>query len=990
MKKTAFGILLCTLICLQVLVVNAAANDSGVYRSGVCGTSVYWALYNDGELVFSGEGDMQSSFSSNPPWSACKSKITAVTVGNDITSIGSYAFSGCTKLEKVVIGNNVTTIGGSAFERCTALTTVQFNERLSTLGTFSFYNCSSLSSVINLPNIVTIGGSAFENCTSLKTVNTGKSLTSIGAYAFSGCTLLESVEFPASVETIGYDSFLNCTNLRSFIFPKNVTNVEASILKGCSNLEYVVLPASVATIEKSAFYGCNSIKSVFSYVDKTTITIDTGNIPLDKALWFYISAPEDIVSIIDSTLDHGSIELLTPYVAKGSSFPVIARPSAGFEFVKLNVDYGFSDGNTITVLPEGDFSEVKIFADFVANENAASLVDYGQCGLYSYWAITNDGALEITGIGAMDDFQYQDAPWNDYLDQITSISVGSQITTIGDNAFLGCGKITSFSFPEAIAEVGDNAFNDCVNLETIIVPDTVTSMGRAVFGGCSRLSSATLLCNLNELPSSLFFHCTSLTSINIPDSVTLINDGCFSGCDGLTAIYLDGIQTIKFNAFINCANLEYIVISDDLNFVGDSAFEGCSSLVDVFNYGNDQPEISDENTELTNAIWHYIDESTTEIGVVDLEILVSSNGDVSCNYTRVAKGEVFSVDMIPVPGYVASALTLTNATANGNIVTVAGSGDFSKVTVKGTFEMIFPDRNLVEGASCGTDLTWCYYDDGTLYIYGSGSMSDYTSEYIPSVSTTATSAPWGAYCKEISTVVFGEGVTSIGNEAFYNCSNIQSVIFSKTLASIGSFAFASCDKLSSIIIPDTVTNIESYAFSYCDSLTVVSIGTGITQVNQGTFKNCPNLEVLFLGNNIQTINARAVEVCTKLSVVYYDGTNTAWNMIEVSDVGNDILASAEIIVSDSTWGRFGLYGEIVCFVDGTQLLVKGLPMTESNVVVSTYDIYGRMLSVEIVDIMEAVIKLTNEAESCSLFLVEQRYFVPQLGKLKLSFVSSQD
>jgi len=103
-------------------------------NSGTCGPNLRWLLTDNGVLVITGKGKMNRS-----PWS--KSDIKRIIIGDGATTIGEYAFAGCSSLTSVTIPNSVTTIGSSAF-----------------------YDCSALTSV-NIPNSVTeIGGSAFTFC----------------------------------------------------------------------------------------------------------------------------------------------------------------------------------------------------------------------------------------------------------------------------------------------------------------------------------------------------------------------------------------------------------------------------------------------------------------------------------------------------------------------------------------------------------------------------------------------------------------------------------------------------------------------------------------------------------------------------------------------------------------------------------------------------------------------------------------------------------
>lgn len=100
-----------------------------------------------------------------------RTKLVSVNAPK-VTTIGNYAFIGCTNLQTVTFGDSITSLGGSAFENNTALTTVTFGANSSfSLGS-SFYGCSNLTTVTNITNCNKLGTNAFRGCTSLGTNET--------------------------------------------------------------------------------------------------------------------------------------------------------------------------------------------------------------------------------------------------------------------------------------------------------------------------------------------------------------------------------------------------------------------------------------------------------------------------------------------------------------------------------------------------------------------------------------------------------------------------------------------------------------------------------------------------------------------------------------------------------------------------------------------------------------------------------------------------
>ena len=137
-------------------------------------------------------------------------EIKEFIIPEDVTSIGDYAFSGCSGLTSVIIGNSVTSIGDYAFTRCTGLTSVTIPNSVTSIGQYAFNGCSGLTSV-TIPNSVTsIADYAFRNCTGLNTITIGSGVTSIGDYAFANIPDLTDVYcYAESVPTASSDIFEN-------------------------------------------------------------------------------------------------------------------------------------------------------------------------------------------------------------------------------------------------------------------------------------------------------------------------------------------------------------------------------------------------------------------------------------------------------------------------------------------------------------------------------------------------------------------------------------------------------------------------------------------------------------------------------------------------------------------------------------------------------------------------------------------------------------
>ena len=182
--------------------------------------------------------------------------VTDLVIPDSVTSIGRYAFYGCTGLTNVTIPDSVKSIGYKAFYKCTSLTSVTIPDSVTTIGEYAFEDCTSLTSITIPDSITSIDESAFSGCTGLTSVTIPDSVTSIGSSAFYGCTSLTSVTIPDSVTSIGGWAFARCTGLTSVTINKGVTKIGGHAFSGCTGLTSVTISKGVTQIGDSAFSGC--------------------------------------------------------------------------------------------------------------------------------------------------------------------------------------------------------------------------------------------------------------------------------------------------------------------------------------------------------------------------------------------------------------------------------------------------------------------------------------------------------------------------------------------------------------------------------------------------------------------------------------------------------------------------------------------------------------------------------------------------------------
>ena len=142
-----------------------------------------------------------------------------------------------------------------------------------------------------------------------------------------------------------------------------------------------------------------------------------------------------------------------------------------------------------------------------------------------------------------------------------------------------------------------------------------------------------------------------------------------------------------------------------------------------------------------------------------------------------------------------------------------------------------PKDEIISG-TCGENLTWSYNKTkAILTISGTGEMENYSFLYY-------SFTPWFPYQEEIQTVILGDSVTSIGNNAFSYCSALTQVTISNSVTSIGYEAFSGCSALTQVTIPDGVTSIGDGAFYGCSALAEMTVlATVPPTITASTFSN---------------------------------------------------------------------------------------------------------------------------------------------------------
>lgn len=228
-----------------------------------------------GELLINSKIIESDNNASQPKW-ASGNKMTKVTIGNNITRIGNYAFL-YFEMTSVTIPDSVISIGHSAFRECEGLTSVTIPNSVTSIGEFAFQYCESMTSVTMGSGVTSIDQYAFSNCTGLTRVNisdlsawckidfANSTANPIGGgdYLYLDGLLLEDITIPSDITEIKPFVFGFYSRLKSITIPDSVTSIGKYAFYNCSGLTSVTIPDKVTSIGECAFCYCRWLKEVY-------------------------------------------------------------------------------------------------------------------------------------------------------------------------------------------------------------------------------------------------------------------------------------------------------------------------------------------------------------------------------------------------------------------------------------------------------------------------------------------------------------------------------------------------------------------------------------------------------------------------------------------------------------------------------------------------------------------------------------------------------
>ena len=549
-------------------------------------------------------------------------KLTKVTIGENVKSVGTGAFRNCDSLATVIFKDSDTvqkTIGDYAFNNCPVLTTVDFGNAVKTIGSYAFTVCKSLESIEFPDSLESIGYGAFSAyrgsyvASSLKSVKFGSGLKSIADYAFYENRALNTVKFTGvALTSIGRESFCNIA-ITELDLSGTDTSIDREAFYNCNSLETVKL-SGVKTIGQNAFYNCRKLTSV--ELSENLTTIESGAFQSCVALK-NIDIPNKVTKLNDNTFANctslKNVSIGSGCTSISSTAFLNANVIEKITVAGDNANYSSVDGallnkekTSIVLYPKSKSGE------FVIPDTVTSIADYAFDNAPKLTKVTIGENVKSVGTGAfrncdslatvifkdsdtvqktIGDYAFNNCP------VLTTVDFGNAVKSIGNYAFFSCQSLNKLDFSKSsVKTIGNFAFTLCKSLESIEFPDSLESIGNGAFsaytyGDCgsyeaSSLKSVKFGSGLKSIADYAFYGNRALNTVNFT-GVALTSIGRESFCNiAITELDLSGTDaSIGMSAFSNCNSLETVKLSG-VKTINSYAFRQCTSLETV-NIGND-------------------------------------------------------------------------------------------------------------------------------------------------------------------------------------------------------------------------------------------------------------------------------------------------------------------------------------------------------------------------------------------------------------------
>ena len=483
-------------------------------------------------------------------------EVKDLVIPNSVTSIGGYAFSGCSGLISVTIPNSVTSIGGSAFYGCSGLTSVTIGNSVTGIGSSAFYGCGSLKKVYNYSDLNIAKGStehgyvgyyaeiAVNNAEVVDDYVFGSNGSEYALYAYLGTDteLVLPEAYNNHNYSIGENAFKDYSDITSITVPNSVTSIGNNAFSGCTSLNEICIKDGDSTL--SLGYGKYDYGSGGLFKDCPLESVYIGrNIACNSRFYAFNTIPtlkklaigESVTNITDNAFFNctnlNSVSIGNNVKTIGAGAFDGCNNLINFTIGSGVLSIGTNQSNPTKVIwltntqPSG-YKNLEGTINYVANENYDDLTNKT---VYKYLS----SIFEVDGIVYVPvnpSARTCDAISCSYDDSITSLNIGK--TVLYKGVAMNIENIMPYIAYQhtkvQTLNLSNNgniyacAFYGCSNITNATISNE-GSISTSAFEGAMTSNDATLaITNKGDIDARAFYGCSGITNATVSNEGKIV------------------------------------------------------------------------------------------------------------------------------------------------------------------------------------------------------------------------------------------------------------------------------------------------------------------------------------------------------------------------------------------------------------------------------------------------------------------------------------
>ncbi len=816
-------------------------------------------------------------------------KLESLVLPSTLTFIAQNAFRGCTALAEVSLPESLTEIGAYAFYN-TGISEITIGVNVKTIGSYAFSGCTKFESVKFNASALTSTYSVFNSCSAdlpTFTVLVGNKVEYIPQSLFYQSNI-SAIEFEAgSVCTaIKADAFAYSSNLASISIPDTIVTFE--------NGAFTYINESACTYENGLAYIGNADNPyrVCISTDGSAITELKFNEKTEIIAVHFgsgitrIEIGENVNYICANAFKSCKDVTEIVYNAKNATLGDTAFSDSGsYSYVGYDSSVKLIIGSKVEKIPNKMFYYAKSITEIVFEEGS-SLTEIGELSFYYCSALKTlvlpDSLVTI-----------EKSAFN-CCSNLLSVTLGTSLETIGSSAFMNCSRLYEVVNNSSI-DIKNASNNNVGDIKRNAIVITTGKSGLMELADCTFIYIPEYMNGTTPVAASyaLLKYNGAGGDVVLPDNIKglgyTIRGDAFSSTDITSIVISDGATSISSRAFSSCTKLKTVVIGKNVTFIDSSAFEYCSALTSVSIADGDAPLVfyATAFRGCNNITTFKMPGRVSNIHKVSL-----INGTASNMFDGMTKLEFKEYGNLKYLGTDSNPYAFVYSAVDNNVTSITfheGTRFINRdalgyltnlstivFSAKEMNDILNNDFNLFANAGNSSGISLTISSNVKRipsYLFSVENITSITFEPKSVCEYLGYNAFAGT---KIESIVLPDTITEMGGSVFSYCASLTSVNIPSKMKYIPSSFANGCRNLKSVIVPDEVTKIEGFAFNGCMSLEWIVIPSTVTEFGSYCFDGCKtSMSVYYGGTSSQYGGITFGSSINSKITIYY---NDQWTM----------------------------------------------------------------------------------------------------------------